>query len=200
MSKSENEYIVNLIGQGIRYWICSIQKEDFETMLAIKNAVKKPWNELLFDLDFLAIFDYAHWSELAQYNEKTGLILCPENIIEIRKNGKLIEKLSASALQNKNVILPLYICKESKIQPAENTHFVILQYERGLVGKYIFSDVKLNLDHLIFELKTFEETNIAPPILGGLIYKNQLLESQMDDTLITNLQVFDLQELKYPIV
>jgi hypothetical protein len=192
MSKSENEYIVNLIGQGIRYWICSIQKEDFETMLAIKNEVKKPWSELLFDLDFLAIFDYAHWSELAQYNEKTGLILCPENIVEIRKNGKLVEKFSASALQNKNVILPLYLCNQFKIQPEENANFIILQYERGLIGKYIFSDVKLNIDHLIFELQTFDDPKTAPPILGGLIYKNQLLESQMDDTLITNLQVFDL--------
>lgn len=61
--------IVNLFGEGIRYWICDIPTDKFQEMEQLKTEQNEEWEQSLYDLSFLKNFGYLHWSELASRGE-----------------------------------------------------------------------------------------------------------------------------------
>ena len=111
-------YILNLFGTGIRYWICEIPISVFEEMTRIQIKQKVEWEQLLFDFDFLKHFGYHHWSELSKHPEQTGFLLDPQNRIEIKQGSKFIARFRANELTNHETLFPLY---QSVYKPLDYT-------------------------------------------------------------------------------
>jgi hypothetical protein len=187
---NQNEYVINLIGIGIRFWVYSPTHEEYLSILDFQNTTKKSLNELFFDFDFLAIYNRTHWSEFSEI-ENTGLLLQSSNFIEIRKKGRLIEKFNALDLIQYHSIFPLYNTDEVSLKTNESARFIIVQQEKGLIGKYKIQLEKLDLNQLIFQLQSINN-NSVPIHLSQILLNEKELIRWMDDSVITNLSVYEM--------
>ena len=141
--------ILNLFGEGIRYWICDIPIDRFEKMKQFKEQENTDWEQLFYDLSFLKDFGYDHWSSMASRGEFKLFLLNNQNRIEIKKKSKLLERIITHDLDNSRSFIPLYqtyIIENCLIPKIEGfVSFIIAQQETGLFAKY-----ELNVEKLIF--------------------------------------------------
>lgn len=136
------KYVINLFGTGIRVWSCQIDHEVFDDMTKIKLKHHVEWENLLFNLDFLNHYGFNHWSELSRNKPKTGFLLKTDNFIEIKQSSKRIAHFKSIELDEKQVLFPLYRTEHVlKSEPSIENHvcFKLLQFEKGLIGKFRFS-------------------------------------------------------------
>ena len=157
-------------------------------MLAIKKKHNVEWEELLFDFDFLKHFGYNHWSEMPNLKEQTGFLLTTENRIEIKQKTKFITRFRAEALLNQDTLFPLY---KTSWQTLENPvifsakRFILIQFEKGLIGKYILDIDIINIDNLEFHLTKMNDL----VILSTIQYESKLLKNSSQDSLVIGVQV-----------
>jgi hypothetical protein len=152
-------YILNLFGTGIRYWICEIPISVFEEMTRIQIKQKVGWEQLLFDFDFLKHFGYNHWSELSNQSEQTGFLLDPQNRIEIKQGSKFIARFRANELTNHETLFPLYQTTHSELSYPKNSGcqtMVLIQFEKGLISKYKFESNLFTINDLSFNTSSLE--------------------------------------------
>jgi hypothetical protein len=190
MSNQYN-YVINLIGNGIRYWFFSPTLQEYELMQKYKEMNKRSWSELFFDFDFLKQLNRTHWSELGN-QERKGFLLLPNNLIEIRKKNKILEKMSSIELISQNAIFPLYQTSNHLMKFNTLDKFLIIQHEKGLIEKYEIETEKLDLNQLVFDITSSPNDNLVPYHLARLNYLEKKLESRLDDTLITRLSAFEI--------
>jgi hypothetical protein len=188
---NQHNYVINLIGNGIRYWLYSPTKEEFGLMMEIKRISDKSWCELFFDFDFLKQLNRNHWSELAN-SERKGFLLLPGNLIEIRKKNRVLEKFGSIELIRYTAIFPLYQTSNHLMKFNTLDKFLIIQHEKGLIEKYEIHSDKLDLNHLVFNLVKTPKENLIPFHLSEINYLEKKLESRMDDNLITSLSAFEI--------
>lgn len=188
---NQHTYVINLIGSGIRYWIYSPTDEEYTLMIDYKKLSNKSWSELFFDFDFLKQLNRNHWSELADM-EKKGFLINPNNLIEIRKKNKILEKFNSVELVNQNTIFPLYQTSRESISYDKPYQFAIIQYEKGLIEKYEIKSDKLDLNQLTFNLIQNEMGELLPLHMNDINYLESKLECKMDDSLITSLCAIEL--------
>jgi hypothetical protein len=183
---NQHKYVINLIGNGIRYWLYSPTKEEYRLMMKIKRKSDKSWSELFFDFDFLKQLNRNHWSELAN-SERKGFLLLPGNLIEIRKKNRVLEKFGSIDLIRQTAIFPLYQTTNNLLKINNSDQFAIVQYEKGLIAKYEIHSDKLDLNQLMFNLVKTPKENLIPFHLSEINYLEKKLERRMDDGLITSL-------------
>ena len=183
---NQHNYVINLIGNGIRYWLYSPTKEEYGLMMEIKRKSDKSWSELFFDFDFLKQLNRNHWSELAN-SERKGFLLLPGNLIEIRKKNRVLEKFGSIDLIRQTAIFPLYQTTNNLLKINNSDQFAIVQYEKGLIAKYEIHSDKLDLNQLMFNLVKTPKENLIPFHLSEINYLEKKLERRMDDGLITSL-------------
>lgn len=188
---NQHNYVINLIGNGIRYWLYSPTKEEFGLMMEIKRISDKSWCELFFDFDFLKQLNRNHWSELAN-SERKGFLLLPGNLIEIRKKNRVLEKFGSIELIRHTAIFPLYQTSNHLMKFNTLDKFLIIQHEKGLIEKYEIHSDKLDLNQLVFNLVKTPKENLIPFHLSEINYLEKKLESRMDDNLITSLSAFEI--------
>ena len=186
-----HNYIINLLGSGIRYWIYFPTEDEYALMIDYKILSNKSWSELFFDFDFLKQLNRNHWSELADVEEK-GFLINPNNLIEIRKKNKILEKFNSVELVNQNTIFPLYQTSRNLIKFDKPNKFAIIQYEKGLIGKYEIKSDKLDLNQLLFNLIQQEKNELLPLHMNEITYLESKQECKMDDSLITSLSAIEL--------
>ena len=187
----QHNYVINLIGNGIRYWLYSPTKEEFGLMMEIKRISDKSWCELFFDFDFLKQLNRNHWSELGN-EERKGFLLLPGNLIEIRKKNRVLEKFCSIELISHTAIFPLYQTSNHLMKFNTLDKFLIIQHEKGLIEKYEIHSDKLDLNQLVFNLVKTPKENLIPFHLSEINYLEKKLESRMDDNLITSLSAFEI--------
>lgn len=183
-----SRFIINLFGTGIRYWICDIPMPQFEKMETIKEQHKVEWEHLLFDFDFLKRFGYEHWSEISRYPEQVGFLLNKENRIEIKLKAKLITRFFAYELSNQETLFPLYQTyeKEYQFQGLSSTkRLLIMQFEKGLIGKYEILTNQFDISTLKFGLTQLP----SQVVISGIMYQGSELKCLKDDTLVTGTKV-----------
>ena len=66
--------VLNLFGDGIRYWICDIPIARFEKMKQLKEQENSDWEQLFYDLSFLKDFAFDHGSSLATCSARNWTI------------------------------------------------------------------------------------------------------------------------------
>lgn len=184
-------YILNLFGTGLRYWICEIPAPIFEEMNTIRQNKSVEWENLLFDFDFLKHFGYKHWSELSSQRAQTGFLLDPQNRIEIKQGAKFVARFRSSELDSRETIFPLYNTTRHAfpLQKKIDIHSLLLiQFEKGLIGKYELNTEQLQIERLEFLLTSTP----LPEIITGITYDNRPLKFLKDDTLITGTKVLEV--------
>lgn len=192
MKRNSSEIIINFFGTGIRFWKSTISKEVLEKMNVQKLKLNKSWRELLFDLNYLDYFGYQHWSELST-TESTGLILNQHLSIEIRKKGRILEKINLDRFNDSQLLYPLYQKKESVIEHFDSEQFLIIQLEKGLIQKYALNTEKLNMDKLEFQIGSFAKA-IEEKFITSITYENSTLRSIQNDTMATEFYVFQIDK------
>jgi hypothetical protein len=183
-------FIINLFGIGIRYWVCDIPMVLFEEMELIRINLKVEWEELLFDFDFLQHFGFSHWSELSQFPEKIGFLLDSQNRIEIKHGAKFVARFRSHELLNYETLFPLFRTNHSEIiieQKQDFRRLILIQYEKGLVGKYKIPSDFLNMNEVEFHLKAMN----GLLFLSEITYQKQSLKSTGNDTLCFSSKVFE---------
>lgn len=188
---NQHNYVINLIGNGIRYWVFSPSIQEYQLMLKYKEMSERSWSELFFDFDFLKQLNRTHWSELGD-EERKGFLLLPNNLIEIRKKNRILEKLGSIELIRYNAIFPLYQTSNHLMKFNTLDKFLIIQHEKGLIEKYEIETEKLDLNQLVFDITRSPNDNLVPFHLAGITYLEKKLESRLDDNLITSLSAFEI--------
>jgi hypothetical protein len=148
-------YFVNLFGAGIRYWICDIHMPRFLEMDEFRKKHDFPWENLMFDIDFLRRFNCTHWSELSTYQEQRAFTLSRENRIEIKHKGRFLEKFTSLELLGDGLLFPKY--STQLLQPIlptieEHQRIILVQYETGLFAKFQFDTSAFDTNQLSFIL------------------------------------------------
>gem|GEM_PF-2403002 len=186
------DFIVNLFGNGIRYWIISKNDPVVNELGKLKTTLGIRWDQLLFDLTLMKRFGIDHWSNLTEIPEQYGLMLTVNDRIEIKNGIKIIKKFKAADLTDHDKLFPLFntsIYRPVKIKNEENI-LLVAQYETGLIAKYHFQTSKFDPDELEFHIsKPFEETNDR--LLQQITYNGILINKQMEDTVVRGLRVFE---------
>ncbi len=188
---NQHNYVINLIGNGIRYWFFSPSPQEYQLILKYKEMSERSWSELFFDFDFLKQLNRTHWSELGN-EERKGFLLLPNNLIEIRKKNRILEKSGSIELIRYNAIFPLYQTSNHLMKFNTLDKFLIIQHEKGLIEKYEIETEKLDLNQLVFDITRSPNDNLVPFHLAGITYLEKKLESRLDDNLITSLSAFEI--------
>ena len=182
---------INLFGTGIRYWVCHLPQEVYEKMEHMRARKHLFWEHLLFDLDFLDYFGYSHWSDLAIEPEHVGFLIDSHNRIEIKQAQRILSRFNAQELIGEDTLFPLHDIFKKDIQLHEHPKaktFVLVQIEKGLVGKFKIETNHFNINDLTYEIQSFQNFQF----LRHIYYQNERLSSQKDDTLVNASLVIDL--------
>lgn len=184
-------YIINLFGIGIRYWICELPEAMYQEMQQIGRKHKVEWEQLLFDFDLLGHFGYSHWSQLSAFPEQTGFLLDPQNRIEIKQGAKFIARFRANELTNDTTLFPLYNSRQIEWHPEHQTagkSFLLLQHEKGLIGKYKIDQPHFHIDDLEFQWKKVNDFRF----LAKIKQQSQPLKRSANDALCISVQAIEL--------
>jgi hypothetical protein len=157
-------------------------------MTRIQIKQKVGWEQLLFDFDFLKHFGYNHWSALSNQSEQTGFLLDPQNRFEIKQGSKFIARFRANELTNDETLFPLYqtVCKPLDYTPkTESKIIMIIQMEKGLIGKYNFEADLISINDLTFEMTEIDDLTY----LSSVSFKEIKLAKKHDDTIIVGTKV-----------
>jgi len=176
-------YIINLFGTGIRYWNCEVAQEVFDDMNRIREKNQVAWEQVLFDLDFLNHYGFGHWSELAKSPANRGFLLDPQNRIEIKKGGKLLTRFRANELDTAATLFPLFSTsfrEETHVVRPATTSFQLIQFEKGLIGKFKFEAEHFSIEQLHYVLSRIGNNTFLSHIQLG----EQFLESSQEDCLV----------------
>ena len=185
--------IVNLFGEGIRYWICDIPTDKFQKMEQLRTEQNEEWEQSLYDLSFLKKFGYLHWSELASRGEFKLFLLNKKNRIELKKKSKLLERIITLDLDNVQTVFPLYeteVIENLTIPKIEGCVSLILaQYETGLFAKYQINDDNLLFSDLRFNIIQQIEGNDINA-LQSMLYKEKHMKEIGEDSLVRSCKVW----------
>ena len=181
-------YIINLFGTGIRYWNCELEQIVFDDMnrIRLKNMVE--WEQVLFNLEFLNHYGFSHWSELSSEPAIVGFLLDAQNRIELKQKSKLITRFRASELGTAATLFPLYdtsFIQESFFEKPTIKSFQLIQFEKGLIGKFKFESDAFSIEQLHYVLSSIGKKTFLTSIT---IEKIALISSQ-EDGLVTGGEV-----------
>ena len=190
--------VLNLFGDGIRYWICDIPIARFEKMKQFKEQENSDWVQLFYDLSFLKDFGFDHWSSMATRGEFKLFLLNNQNRIEFKKKSKLSERIITHDLDNSRTFLPLYqthIIKNCTIPKIENSiSFILAQQETGLFAKYELNIEKLLFSDLEFHLVQQIEGN-SINALSEIYFQGSALKQTNEETLVRSSKVWWISEI-----
>ncbi|MEN9969219.1 MAG: hypothetical protein RIR94_1415, partial [Bacteroidota bacterium] len=98
MSQTKIPYVINLFGTALQVWELNLDRNIQQEMLQYMDVKGLGWHELLFDLELIRKFKVKHWTDIAQKMGGSELILNAEARIELRKNGRMAERIQVAEL------------------------------------------------------------------------------------------------------
>jgi hypothetical protein len=183
--------IINLFGASLRYWVCELPQEKFHALEKSRTNQQEDWTNLFFDLDWLAQFGFAHWSDFAIMEEQNGMLCLPKCSIEIKKGRKMLEKFSADKLIHSASLFELHRTRAQKLTVAPHEghiRFILIQTEIGLVGKFKVDQESILIDELEFVLTDLAYLN-APRLLTSILHRGEKLIKTDEDTVVSGYRV-----------
>jgi len=181
-------FIINLFGDGIRYWVCNLQEPVWEPLIAYKKTNSINWNELLMNISLLKRHGINDWSQLSIAPEKSGLVLNSSNKIEIKKGSRLMERFYSEELFVQKTLFPRFKTEFQEKEFVFKNQLIIAQYETGLIAKYQIDIESILIDDLTFTYQKPLFTN-NEKILTTLKYKKNNLKRIKEDTVVRGLIV-----------
>jgi hypothetical protein len=184
-------YIINLFGNGIRYWICDLDAPEMQPLITVKQQRSLRWDQVLFDLTLLNCHGIEHWSTLSASKEKLGFMLSDQNRVEIKKASKLVQRFHSDELYNDRLLFPRFRTSLNPAMEMLSPHLMIFQFETGTLGKFRIETEYLKLDDLVFNLEQ-PIAQEADLLLTGVNYEDQRITNERQDTVVRGLRVVEV--------
>jgi hypothetical protein len=151
-------YIVNLIGDGVQYWVAELEETAFEKITKIMVSDKLSLPEVIFDLDILNQLGFESWTSIPFQSETIALETSSESKVEIKKRKKRLLNIKSRELIDNHALFPLYnLVEESNCKKEiESTSRTILFGHQitGTICSFTLSTDKLYMDDLKFIMIT----------------------------------------------
>lgn len=187
MSQKVNSYVINLFGTAIQTWELEITPS---LRLAIENlhsAHNHTIQEILFDLDLIRKLGVKHWTDLGNKVGGLELLLNQEARIELRKNGRLAERILIKDLLEPVQLFAKYnsaILSKNALKPDS---LVVIEHLKGQTAKYTFESVIFQMDQLEFQLK--DDAFSSCLRLSGISFLQKTLSSTREEVLLMGQEV-----------
>lgn len=185
--KPSNSYVLNLFGTCLQIWELHLTDELKDRIQAYISQKNSSWYEVLFDLSLLQQFDLNHWSHVANKVGSAQMLLNSDSRIELRKNGRIAERINIQELLNPQGFFGQYDTHElSPIEFNKDKIYVIEQL-KGQVAKYTFELERFQMDKLQFSLRSDDISKETR--LGELTYNSNVLKNKYEDLLLMGQEV-----------
>lgn len=187
MSQTKVPYVINLFGSAIQLWELCLSPTLQMEILQFKDSKGLAWHELLFDLELIRKFKVKHWTEIAQKIGSSELILNSEARIELRKNGRIAERIQVTELIETTQLFAKYNVENLSLKATHSEAILVLEEFKGQVAKFTFNSGNFQIEDLQFVLKRDELSTM--PRLSELLFLNRALISSKEDVLLLSQKV-----------
>ena len=187
MSQTKVPYVINLFGTAIQLWELCLSPTLQQEMLQYKDSKGLAWHDLLFDLELIRKFKVKHWTEIAQKVGVSELILNSEARIELRKNGRIAERIQVAELVETTQLFAKYNVETLSSTTANFEEILVREEFKGQVAKFTFDSENFQIEQLQFVLKRDELSTF--PRLSELLYLKSALISSKEDVLLLSQKV-----------
>jgi hypothetical protein len=187
MSQTKVPYVINLFGSAIQIWELCLSPTLHMEMLQYKDSKGLAWHDLLFDLELIRKFKVKHWTEIAQKVGGSELILNSEARIELRKNGRIAERIQVPELVETTQLFAKYNVENLSSTISNFKEILVLEEFKGQVAKFTFDSEIFQIEQLQFVLKRDDLSTF--PRLSQLIHQKGALISNKEDVLLVNQKV-----------
>lgn len=187
MSQTKIPYVINLFGTALQVWELNLDRNIQREMLQYMAAKGLGWHELLFDLELIRKFKVKHWTEIAQKMCCSELILNAEARIELRKNGRMAERIQVAELIEPTQLFAKYHVETKLPQMISSESIFVVEQLKGQVAKFTFDAENFQMEQLQF-LLTKDDLSTTPRLASIKINQVALL-SIKEDVLLVGQQV-----------
>ena len=187
MSQTKVPYVINLFGTAIQLWELCLSPTLQQEMLQYKDSKGLAWHDLLFDLELIRKFNVKHWTEIAQKVGVSELILNPEARIELRKNGRIAERIQVAELVETTQLFAKYNVETLSSTTSNFEEIFVLEEFKGQVAKFTFDSENFQIEQLQFVVKKDELSTF--PRLSELMHLKSALISSKEDVLLLSQKV-----------
>lgn len=187
MSQTKVPYVINLFGSAIQLWELRLSASLQMEMIQYKDSKGLAWHELLFDLELIRKFKVKHWTEIAQKVGVSELILNSEARIELRKNGRMAERIQVAELVETTQLFAKYNVETLSSKSSDFEQILVLEECKGQVAKFTFDSENFQIEQLQFVLKRDDLSSF--PRLTQLMYLKRALISSKEDVLLLSQKV-----------
>lgn len=187
MSQTKVPYVINLFGTAIQLWELCLSPTLQMEMLQYKDSKGLAWHDLLFDLELIRKFNVKHWTEIAQKVGVSELILNSEARIELRKNGRIAERIQVAELVEITQLFAKYNVETLSSTTSNFEEILVLEEFKGQVAKFTFDSENFQIEQLQFVVKRDEFSTF--PRLSELMHLKSALISSKEDVLLLSQKV-----------
>lgn len=187
MSQTKVPYVINLFGSAIQLWELCLSPTLQMEMLQYKDSKGLAWHDLLFDLELIRKFNVKHWTEIAQKVGVSELILNSEARIELRKNGRIAERIQVAELVETTQLFAKYNVETLSLTTSNFEEIFVLEEFKGQVAKFTFDSENFQIEQLQFVVKRDELSTF--PRLSELMHLKSALISSKEDVLLLSQKV-----------
>lgn len=187
MSQTKVPYVINLFGTAIQLWELCLSPTLQMEMLQYKDSKGLAWHDLLFDLELIRKFKVKHWTEIAQKVGVSELILNSEARIELRKNGRIAERIQVAELVETTQLFAKYNVETLSSTTSNFEEIFVLEEFKGQVAKFTFDSENFQIEQLQFVVKKDELSTF--PRLSELMHLKSALISSKEDVLLLSQKV-----------
>ena len=191
MSQKEHAYVINLFGTAIQVWELDLDAALHTSIEKLQSQHGCSFAELLFDLDYIRKLNVTHWTELGKRIGGLELLLNHEARIELRKNGRLAERILVKDLLEPMQLFAKYntaIFSKNTLKPGS---LIVLERLKGQTAKYSFESATFQMDQLDFSLANDSFTSDIR--LSTISFRQKLLRSTREEVLLMGQEVISKQ-------
>lgn len=187
MSQTKVPYVINLFGSAIQLWELCLSPTLQMEMLQYKDSKGLVWHDLLFDLELIRKFKVKHWTEIAQKVGGSELMLNSEARIELRKNGRMAERIIINELLRPSQLFAKYNTRQVATQVSAVAQLIIIEEVKGQIAKFAFEAPHFEMEQLEFCIKTDQYSTM--PRLSAIAKQQTTLVSSKEDVLVLGQRV-----------
>ena len=187
MSQKVHSYVINLFGTAIQSWELAITPSLKSEIDRLRSAQHFTIQEILFDLDLIRKLGVTHWTELGKRIGGLELLLNNEARIELRKNGRLAERILVKDLLEPVQLFAKYNSTILSKNALKLDSLVVIEHLKGQTAKYTFESATFQMDQLEFGLANDSFTSDIR--LSTISFRQKLLRSTREEVLLMGQEV-----------
>ena len=187
MSQTKVPYVINLFGSAIQLWQLCLSPTLQMEMQQYKESKGLAWHDLLFDLELIRKFKVKHWTEIAQKVGGSELMLNSEARIELRKNGRMAERIIINELIAPSQLFAKYNTRQVATQVSVVAQLIIIEEVKGQIAKFAFEAPHFEMEQLEFCIKADQYSTM--PRLSAIAQQQITLASSKEDVLVLGQRV-----------